>query len=72
MPFREGHAGVYDAATLARLQMIFEYVWQEMIGGRAPIFARDDVARMIIKAHDAGMDAETIKSVLTAEAATKL
>ena len=72
MPFREEYAGVYDAGTLARLQDIFEYVWKEMIGGRAPIFDRDDVARMIIKAHDSGMDAETIKAVLTAEAGTDL
>jgi hypothetical protein len=68
MPFREGYAGVYDAATLARLQDIFEYVWKEMIAGRVPVFDRDDVARMIIKAHDSGMDAEAIKAVLTAEA----
>jgi hypothetical protein len=39
----------------------FEYVWQDMIGGRAPIFDQDDVSRMIIKAHDAGMDAETTR-----------
>jgi len=67
MPFREGYAGVYDAATLIRLQNIFEHVWQEMIKGRAPIFDRDELARMIIKAHDTGMDADTIKSILTAE-----
>jgi hypothetical protein len=68
MPFRDGYTGAYDAATLAKLQNIFEYVWQEMIGGRAPIFDRDELARMIIKAHDSGMDAQTIKAVLTAEA----
>jgi hypothetical protein len=68
MPFRYGPPGAYDAATLAKLQNIFEYVWQEMIGGTAPIFNRDELARMIIKAHDSGMDAETIKAVLTAEA----
>jgi hypothetical protein len=70
MPFRDGYTGVYDAATLAKLQGIFEYVWQEMIDGRAPIFDRDDLARLIIKAHDSGMDAETIKAVLTTEAGT--
>ena len=72
MPFRDRYIGVYDAATLAKLQNIFEYVWQEMIGGRAPIFDRDEVARMIIEAHDSGMDDETIKAVLTAEAETNL
>ena len=61
MPFREGYSGIYDATTLGRMQDIFDHVWKQMINGKAPIFARDDLARMIIKAHDSGMDAETIR-----------
>ena len=38
MPFREGYGGVYDEATLARLQDIFEYVWLALADFRAFIF----------------------------------
>jgi hypothetical protein len=72
MPFREGYGGVYDPATLARLQDIFEHVWQAMVDGKAPIFSRDDLARMIIKAYDSGMPADAIKEVLTADIGTKI
>jgi hypothetical protein len=67
MPFREGYGGVYDPATLARLQDILEHVWQAMVDGKTPIFSRDDLAGMIIRAYDSGMPAETIKEVLVAE-----
>jgi hypothetical protein len=71
MPFREGYGGVYDPVTLARLQDILEHVWQAMVDGKTPIFSRDDLARMIIKAYDSGMPAETIKEVLAAETDTR-
>jgi hypothetical protein len=65
MPFRDGYTRVYDKATLARLQDIYEYVWLAMVDLDEPKLTRDDLAGMIIGCHDKGMSAEAIKDFLT-------
>ena len=71
MTFREGYGGVYDDATLARLQDIYEYVWLSMVDLGAPKITRDDLAGMIIGCHEKGMNAEAIKEFLTVDLTTK-
>ena len=71
MPFREGYGGVYDEATLARLQDIFEYVWLALSDLSEPKMSRDDLAGIIIGCHEKGTSAEAIKEFLTADLTTK-
>ena len=71
MPFREGYNGVYDEATLAHLQDIFEYVWLAMVDLGEPKITRDDLAGMIIGCHEKGMSVEAIKEFMTVDLTTK-
>jgi hypothetical protein len=71
MPFREGYAGVYDEATLARLQDIFEYVWLAMVDLGEAKTTRDELAGMIIGCHEKGMSAEASKEFLAADLTAK-
>jgi hypothetical protein len=71
MPFREGYGGIYDEATLARLQDIFEYVWLALAHAGEPNMSRNDLAGMIIGCHEKGMTAEVIKEFLTVDLSRK-
>jgi hypothetical protein len=66
MPFRSGdYAGVFDQATLAQLQEVFDAVWLAATTRKIPI-SRDELARLILQAHKDGLDADCIKSKLSA------
>jgi len=67
MPFREGYGGVYDEATLSRLQDIYEYVWLALVDVGEPKITRDDLAGMIIGCYEKGMSAEAIKEFLSVD-----
>jgi hypothetical protein len=71
MPFREGYAGVYDEATLVRLQDIYEYVWLAMVDLGEPRITRNDLAAMIMGCHEKGMSAEATKEFLTVDLTAK-
>lgn len=71
MPFRQGYGGVYDEATLARLQDIFEYVWLVLADLGEPKISREKLAGMIIGCHEKGMTAEGIKEYLTVDLTAK-
>ena len=63
MPFRSGdYTGVFDQATLAQLQEVFDAVW--VTTGKNTI-SRDELARLIIQAHNDGLDADGIKRRLS-------
>jgi hypothetical protein len=61
MPFRHEYSDVYDQLTLDRLQDIFEYVWLAVVDIRRSPPSREQVARLIIEAHEAGMTPEQMK-----------
>jgi hypothetical protein len=61
MPFRKGYEGVYDQATLERLQDILEFVWLAITDAVAPSISRDDLARLVLEGHEAGMSPDRIK-----------
>jgi len=65
MPFRKGYEGVYDQATLALLQDVFEYVW--LANTLAPLVSREEVARQVLAAHEAGLAPDSIKERVLAE-----
>jgi hypothetical protein len=67
MPFRKGYEGVYDQATLDRLQDILECIWLAIVDAGQTSVAREDVARMIISAYDSGMKLEVIGDSVIAE-----
>jgi hypothetical protein len=71
MPFREGYGGVYDEATLTRLQDIYEYVWLALVDLGEPKMNRDDLAGMIIGCYEKGMSAEAIKEFLSVDLTAK-
>jgi hypothetical protein len=52
-----------------QLQDVFDSIWQAMIDVKVPITSRDDLSRMIISSHEAGMEPETIKAILTTDLA---
>ena len=58
---------MYDEATLARLQDVYEYVWLVMVDLGEPKITRDNLAGMIIGCHEKGMSAEAIKEFLTVD-----
>jgi hypothetical protein len=61
MPFRKGYEGVYDQATLERLQDILEFVWLAITDAVAPSMSRENVASLVLAAHESGMTPERIK-----------
>jgi hypothetical protein len=67
MPFRKGYEGVYDQATLARLQDVLEYVWLAITDTLAPSVSREEVARQVLAAHESGMPPERIKEQVLVE-----
>jgi hypothetical protein len=66
MPFRQGYEGVYDQATLARLQDVFEYIWLAITDTLAPLVSREDIARQVLAAHESGMPPDRIKEQVLA------
>jgi hypothetical protein len=72
MPFRQGYEGVYDHATLALLQDIFEYVWLAVADSlSSKEVTRDYIAHRIIAAHEAGLSPEAIKNRVILELTQK-
>jgi hypothetical protein len=67
VPFRKGYEGVYDQASLERLQEILEFVWLALVDGGTPPVSREDVARMIIAAYEQGVPPERMKVQLVQE-----
>jgi hypothetical protein len=61
MPFRQGCEGVYNQATLERLQDILEFVWLAITDAVAPSVSRETIAQRVLAAHEAGMSPELIK-----------
>jgi hypothetical protein len=47
--------GVYDQATLERLQDILEFVWLAITDAVAPAMSRENVASLVLAAHESGM-----------------
>ena len=66
MPFRKGYEAVYDQATLARLQDVFEYVWLAITDTLAPSVSREEVARQVLAAHESGITPDRIKEQVLA------
>jgi hypothetical protein len=63
MPFRQGYEGVYDQATLALLQDIFEYVWLAVADSLSSTeVSREYIAHRILAAHEAGLTPEAIRN----------
>jgi hypothetical protein len=60
MPFSKGYEGVYDQSTLKQLQDILEFVWLAIADGTATV-SREDVASLVLAAHESGMTPERIK-----------
>ena len=52
---------VYDRSTLALLHDVFEYVWLAIHDAGDISASRDEVARLIVTAHRAGIAPEGIK-----------
>jgi hypothetical protein len=67
MPFRKGYEGVYDQATLALLQDVFEYVWLAITDTLAPLVSREEIARQVLAAHESGLAPDRIKEQVLAE-----
>ena len=65
MPFRKGYAGVYDQATVAHMQDTHEQIWLAIkdVGGSV---SREDIARLIIAAYEAGVASDLIKEQVLA------
>jgi len=65
MPFRRGYTGVYDHTTLAQLQDTLEQVWLAIneVGGSV---SREDIARLIIAAYEAGVASDRIEEQVLA------
>jgi chemotaxis protein histidine kinase CheA len=65
MPFRKGYAGVYDQTTLAHLQVTLEQVWLAITDNGVSV-SREDIARLIIAAYEAGVASDRIKEQVLA------
>jgi hypothetical protein len=65
MPFRKGYARVYDQTILTQLQVTLEQVWLAIkdVGGSV---SREDVARLIIAAREAGVASDRIEEQVLA------
>jgi hypothetical protein len=60
MPFRRGYESIYDRDTLDQLQEVFDAVWLIVLDAGVSL-RRDDIVRMILHAHEAGMSPTQIR-----------
>jgi hypothetical protein len=67
MPFKEGYVSDFDAPTRAELQEVFEFVWLAVIDADLGLISRNELAALIVKAHNSGMQPEAIKDAVLYE-----
>jgi hypothetical protein len=66
MPF-EGYGSVFDPPTRLKLQDVFEFVWLVVIDADLGAISRNELAALIVKAHNSGMQPEAIKDAVLYE-----
>jgi hypothetical protein len=67
VPFHKSYEGVYEQATLDKLQDIFEFVSRAITDAGAPSVSPEDIARMVIDAHETGVPPDRMKVQLVQE-----
>jgi hypothetical protein len=64
MSYPSSHEDAYDQSTLVLLHDVFESIWLAIHDAGGMPASRDEVARMIVTAHRAGLAPEGIKNEL--------
>ena len=60
MSFRWAYRRIYDQQTLDRFQEVFDAVWPVVLDAGLAL-QREDIVRLIVDAHEAGMPAAGVR-----------